>query len=272
MNKLAVGFVLILLVFALQYLEPTGNLVRSQFAKSGQKISMDKEKYVLLPNDKVLHLTITAKDAYVWKAAFYCKQPCKDSYDWITFDFEGPILPNTEDMRWMDGHAGRSAMLTIPREYLRQGKNYFAVYTCEGVNKCNGDKWLLFPVEVYLVPEASDVSVSSVYVDLPEKNTASFFMIIKNTGTIASPSGILRYKVTDLDTAKTMSESTLVMPSILPKKTGVTTRVTFPLKETIRVGVYVVLDPANKIIELDETNNEYYIVREFNPQYPAPPR
>ncbi len=274
MKRVILSLIAILLVVPLiPYGEEvlTGYIARSLFAEHGKKITADKDVYVLPPNQKTLHLTLTAKDNYVWKAGWYCKQPCYKSNDWVTFDFEGSVLTSAEELRWMEGKAGVSSVLNIPRQHLKSGKNYFAAYTCEGVNKCNDNKWLLLPVEVLLVSDASDLSVSSVYVDMPERNTGSFFIVVKNGGNIPSPSGVLSYRVTDIDTGNIMVESRLVMPSILAGKTGVTSRVAFPLGKTIKTMISILLDPDDKIIEIDEKNNGYYVTKEFNPRYPSPP-
>lgn len=271
----------ILLLFGIMLLVPlieyggesiTGYVARSSFAEHGWKFFAGKIRYVLLPNQKSLQITLTVKDTYVWKAGWYCRQPCLKPLDWTTFDFDGDVLPNKEEMRWMDGRNGRTVTLIIPREHISNGKNYFAAYTCEGVNKCNGNKWLLLPVEVILLREASDVSVSSVYVDLPERNIGSFFIVIKNDGNVQSPSGVLAYKITDIVTGEVIADSRLVMPAVLAGKTGVTSRITFPLGETTKAGISILLDPDDKLIEMDEKNNGYYVVKEFNPRYPEPPK
>ncbi|MBI4440840.1 hypothetical protein HY639_01615 [Candidatus Woesearchaeota archaeon] len=273
MKKLVILLSLLLLVVSLLPWETTltGFLIKADYARNVKKFTSDKDKYVLLPNQKVLPITLTAKDTYIWKAGWYCKQPCKQPYDWTTFDFEGPVLPTVEQLRWIDGTDGRVATLAIPRSHLKHGKNYFAAYTCEGVGKCNGEKWLLLPVDVLILSEVSDVSVSSVYVDFPEKNTGSFFVVLKNTGPGASPSGIMTYKVTST-TGVSLAEGTMVMPTVLSKKTSVTSRVRFQLGEANSVHISLTLDPNDKIIELDETNNRYEMDKEFNPQYPTPPR
>ena len=275
MKKVVLALVVLLLIMPFFYYGQDafiGYLARANFAKPMSKFFADKEKYLLLPNQDTLHVTLTAKDAYVWKAGWHCKQPCQKPYDWTTFDFPSNVLPNAESLRWLAGKTGATVTLDIPRNHLKNGKNYFAAYTCEGANKCNGNKWLLLPIEVIILTEVPDVLVSSVYVDLPEKNTGSFFVVVKNKGNVASPSGTLSYKVADLATEKTIAEGKLVMPSTLPGKTSVTKRVLFPLGDTIKAGISITLDPADKLIELDENNNNYYLVKELSPRYPEPPK
>ena len=280
MKKLEVAFGLMLLVLLGQYFwtsfekngSAIGSVIRSQYSPAGKKLFADKDKYVLLPNQKSLDITLTARDNYVWKAGWYCKQPCQKRYAWTTFDFGGDILQNKEELRWVNGKEGATAHLVIPREHLKNGKNYVAAYTCEGVNKCNGDKWLLLPLDVLILSHASDPAVSSVYFDFPKKNRGSFFVIVKNNGDIPSPSGTMHYDVQESKTGKKITDGTLVMPSTLSGKTSVSSRVIFSLGEVTNINIHIMLDPEDKLIELDETNNEYSLTKELNPPYPAPPK
>ena len=265
----------ILALSLIQFLEEptiTGDVVRSKYSKPGKKVFADKDIYILLPNQKDLKITLTAQDTYIWKSGWFCKKPCYKSSDWTIFDFEGEVLPSIEQLKWMDGLMGRSVTLSIPREQLKNGKNYFAAYTCEGIGKCNDNKWLLFPINIIMINEVSDLSVSSIYYDLAEHKTGSFFIIIKNSGNTKSPSGILSYKLRDFNTKKTISEDYIVMPSTLPGKTSVTTRVSFPYGDMLKGELFVSLDPNNKLIELNEENNNYYMIKEFNLRYPEPPK
>src|SRR3989338_6194102 len=122
------------LVFSLTGLDnPPGELVEDAVI-----FTVSPTTFTLSSTQIEIQITLTAKDPYVYKDAYFCKAPCRQLSDWILL---GEFTDTPKGGNYFDGKGnGISNQFTISKANLNSGNNFVAVYTCKGYNNCNTKK------------------------------------------------------------------------------------------------------------------------------------
>lgn len=127
----------VIIVFSLAGLDnPPG-----EFVDDVNIFTVSPTAFTLSSAQTDIQITLTAKDAYVYKEVYLCKAPCRQLIDWtkLTEEFTGTF----RNGNYLDGRGnGVSKQFTIPKSNLNTGNNFVAVYTCKGYNNCNNKKWV----------------------------------------------------------------------------------------------------------------------------------
>ncbi len=107
------------------------------------------EKFFISPSTASFSLTktsetftLTAKEKFVFKDVFFCKAPCGGAHNWQKV---GEFSEQPVSGRYVNGQNGVTTQITLNRDDISDGDNYFVTFTCIGKGKeqCNNNKWVM---------------------------------------------------------------------------------------------------------------------------------
>src|SRR3989338_11110051 len=132
---------LVLLIFSILSFAETGlENPPGELVEDAVIFTVSPTTFTLSSTQTEIQITLTAKDPYVYKDAYFCKAPCRQLGDWTLL---GEFTGTPKGGNYFDGKGnGVSNQFTIPKANLNNGNNFVAVYTCKGYNDCNGKRWV----------------------------------------------------------------------------------------------------------------------------------